>query len=213
MYVRLLLFVTLVAAQEPVVVNDIVDSLLDEVSKSLVQTGAQVVDVPDLKKTIVVGILEGGLKASGGVMGDFSSMKRTGDMMLVRQEDGKSAVFTGSLHMDRLHLDYANLGTFLSRISVVDQLTVHVNDNAFKIKVSVVSGEFCAVTVDQVALQRFDGLKAELSKARWLKLGADTIAKWVVSIFRKTIQEVVTAELIKVLDTEFKKYNLCSYFL
>lgn len=211
--VLLLSAAVLVSADEPIVVNEIIDSLLDGVVKNLKETVTNTVAVPDLEKTFKIGFLEGGLVAADGVMGDLSSIKRAGDVLLVRNEDGKSAVFSGPLHMDKLELNFTNFKAFLSKISLSDKLSIHVKKNIAEIKVSVVSGDYCAVTVDELNMESFGGLKAELSKIRWMKFGVDSIATWVVSMFGKQIKEEVQDKLKEVISNQFKPYNLCAYFL
>lgn len=203
------------AVADKVDMNDIVDSILQEVSESLKESKTETIVVPDMEKRFKAGFIRGGVKATQGTFDDLSTVRRTEDVIMDVSQDGNSAVLTGSLGLGTMELNFGHARAWIGSLSVSDRLYVKVNKNSLQFRIFAQVGDSCVVKLEEVTFNQFGDLRVDLGRLHKVKALAENFISWIVNHFDKNIRLLVEYHLKEIIDKELSKYSkdICSFLM
>lgn len=195
--------------------DGIVDSVLAGVSEGLKESGTESIPIVDLEKRFKAGFIRGGVKATQGTFGDLSTVKRVGNTILDVSDDGNSAVFTGSVRLDTMEVNFGHTRAWVGALSVSDRLYVKVNKNSVNFKISAQVGDSCEVRLEEVNITEFGDLRVDLRSLHKIKFVAENIVSWIVNMFDKNIKSLVEYNLRKIIDKELNNHtkDICNILM
>lgn len=208
-FVLFFLFVSVPCNANNLKINGLVDKLLDTVAKSFKEAGTDMQAIDNMEEHFTALFMNGGLIASGGVFGNLSSVKRTGDATIDIKEDGASVVV--SFGLGECNIYFKSCNAWLGYLSLTEELYATVDKNSLEAKISLnISGDDCITTLDDMHLTQLSGWEVDIKGLSIISYIVDNIVDWIIYWYEDYIKDTLESQLKSSIADELMNVDFCS---
>lgn len=190
--------------------NELLDNFLLGVNLDLLDSNESLVSIPEFNQTFQVLLLQGGISASSGVLGNLSTLLRTADVDV--EVENTTATLTLSLELGTLGLVYSDCNIWLGLTSISNELSVSVGTNALTVQISIelLDDSSCEVGLVSLKFSEIADLDIELLDLDLIPYVADNIRDWILDFLDDDIGQPIEAILGNAFEDQFDNYDFCS---
>ncbi|KAG8252988.1 uncharacterized protein LOC124366952 [Homalodisca vitripennis] len=193
--------------------NWLVDSLLESTTKIIQTLDDGQIAIPDLEetfhKTILFVKVRGGVKATGGVFQNLTTLHRTGDAVLTY--NSSAAKISLLLGMSDMEIHFSHCRVWLGKLSVSESLRVKVKKNSLDAEISLFEDDQkCHVSLSHIRMNEFGDFDTKVKGLGVMNGMVGFLGDTVMNHFVNNIKSLVEAKLHKQLSQELTKYHICT---
>lgn len=194
-------------------INFLFDLFLKHYKSKIIEEGNTQIKIGGFEQRFSTKILslliEGALEVEDGLVGNISSLQRTGDAELNRI--GTDLYLSAHLGLSDLQIDYSTYDISLLGAHQKGKIHVTVGDNSLFLKMKVEVEPSCQVTLDDLKIEELDDINVDITNLGIFENLTDEISSWVVNEVTKFYRHYVETELYPELAKAVKDADLCRY--
>ncbi|XP_051167726.1 uncharacterized protein LOC127285647 [Leptopilina boulardi] len=191
--------------------NTIIDVAVIEVRKILLERNLGIIKIPDVFEPYHVFTdtfiqMSGYFNATNGTFEDFSTIKRTSEVVIDQRNQKLSIAFGFGLETAKIHFGFYKAKYGVLSMSGNISATVKTVDAVVKLSMDFEKNP-CKAKLEYFRFSHFDNLLISISGNKVISPVASKIVTSVINKWRKEISEFVENIVGKLIETEFHELN------
>jgi len=187
--------------------NKAIDYLLDFVRTAFTEDGQITIPLPPFNKKFGSGLFKGNFSANGGYFKNPASLERTGDVAIGKQ--GDKIILEVALGLKTLEAGYDSYSLDIMSIHQKGHLKFGVGHDSLKLKAALTYAPKCHFEVNEIAVDKLDGIKVDIDGLGVFQSMFDVLKKWLLDNFEGQFKTILNKTLHDKVMAALQKHDIC----